>query len=912
MKIPALSRWFGSANEKMLAAYGARLRKIETAAKGLENTGDDELRNAFSQLRARAEKGETAEALQPEAFALTREAAARVLGMRHFDEQLIGGMALFDGRIAEMKTGEGKTLAATLPVCLQALSGGGAHVVTVNDYLARRDAEWMGALYRFLGLTVGVNAAGMPHEEKARAYACDVTYGTNNEFGFDYLRDNMRHEPGAKCQRELRYAIVDEVDCILIDEARTPLIISGEAEDNVDMYRAASQLARDFVRGKAGASGEEDEGDFTLDEKTRDVHLTEAGFERAESAFAKAGLLAANGGLYDAANLGLLHHLTAALKARHLFLRDRDYVVQEGQIIIVDEFTGRLMPGRRWGDGQHQAVEAKENVTVQKESQTLASISFQNYFRLYEKLAGMTGTAQTEAEEFRFIYRLAVCEIPTNQKMIRADELDRVYQTAAAKQRAVLADIRDCAQTGQPVLVGTTSIEESEKLSAVLAREKLPHEVLNAKQHEREAHIISQAGAPGAITIATNMAGRGTDIVLGGNIKEQLQEIADDESQSDVGKKQKSESLNAEWQKRHEQVVAAGGLRIVGTERHESRRIDNQLRGRSGRQGDPGSSGFYLSFEDSLLRVFATQRVSKLMQTLKISEDEPIEAKMVSRTIENAQRKVEAHNFDVRRQLLEYDDIANEQRRIIYEQREQILTAKDIAPIARDLREEPLRELAAAHIPPESPEEEWRAEELEKALAADYRLRLPVREWIAADEKATAEKIVNKINEAAEEHCAEKFAGLDEEKLGAFLRSLILDVVDTHWRSHLSSLESLRMSIGLRGMAQKNPKQEYKREAFEMFERMLAAIKTSVAKILHSLSVRRESEAPPPPPPRFAEKTNIGETAATDSAANEKTPAATPDGNAAVTVRRAGPKVRRNDPCPCGSGKKYKKCCGKL
>ncbi|MGI9337682.1 MAG: preprotein translocase subunit SecA [Gammaproteobacteria bacterium] len=896
-----LSRIFGNANERLIAGYRAVLPQIEKAAEGLQQASDDDIRARFATLRGRVQKGESTKSLLPPVFALVREAAARTLAMRHFDEQLIGGMALFDGRIAEMKTGEGKTLAATLPVCLQTLGGEGAHVVTVNDYLARRDAEWMGALYRFLGLTIGVNAAGMQQEEKAAAYACDITYGTNNEFGFDYLRDNMRFDPAAKCQRRLCFAIVDEVDSILIDEARTPLIISGEAEDNIALYRTTAKLAAAFRRAE-GSAEEDPDGDFTMDEKTREIHLSESGFERAEKMFADAGLLS-EGGLYDAANLGLLHHLNAALKARHLFLRDRDYVVQNGEVVIVDEFTGRLMPGRRWGDGQHQAVEAKENVAVQKESQTLASISFQNYFRLYDKLAGMTGTALTEAEEFRFIYNLGVCEIPTHKKMIRRDEQDKVYQTYAAKQRAIIADIKDCAARRQPVLVGTTSIEESEKLSALLTRDKLPHNVLNAKQHEREAHIIAEAGAPGAATIATNMAGRGTDIVLGGNIQSRRDAVNADDSLSEDEKQKQLTAANEEWLARHQQVAESGGLRIIGTERHESRRIDNQLRGRSGRQGDNGSSIFYLSFEDSLLRVFATRRAAKVMRMLKQEEDDAIEAKMVSRTIENAQHKVETHNFDIRRQLLEYDDIANEQRRIIYQQREHIINAADIAPIAADLRVEDLREVASAHITPDSPEEEWRVPQLMQLLAADYRLHLPVDEWLKGDDKLTAAQVVDKIAAAAEEDYAAKTANIGGGRFNVFLRSLVLDVIDSNWRSHLSALDSLRMSIGLRGMAQKNPKQEYKREAFELFERMLAAIKHSVAKILYSLSVRQnaEQEAIKPPPMIIPPKE-------LPQQAQPSPPMQQPPQQPPQAVQ--SPKIQRNAPCPCGSGKKYKKCCG--
>lgn len=902
-----LTRLFGSANERLLAGYRAALPQVEKAAEGLQAASDDDIRTKFNTLRERAGKGEKIKNLLPPTFALVREASARTLRMRHFDEQLIGGMALFDGRIAEMKTGEGKTLAATLPVCLQTLGGEGAHVVTVNDYLARRDAEWMGALYRFLGLTIGVNAAGMEPAQKAAAYACDITYGTNNEFGFDYLRDNMRFDPAAKCQRRLSFAIVDEVDSILIDEARTPLIISGEAEDNIALYRTAAKLAADFRR----ASGDDaTDGDFTMDEKTREIHLLEGGFERAEKMFADAGLLS-GGGLYDAANLGLLHHLNAALKARHLFLRDRDYVVQNGEVIIVDEFTGRLMPGRRWGDGQHQAVEAKENVAVQKESRTLASISFQNYFRLYDKLAGMTGTALTEADEFRFIYNLGVCEIPTHKKMIRRDEQDKVYQHYAAKQRAILADIKACAARRQPVLVGTTSIEESEKLSALLTAEKLPHNVLNAKQHEREAHIIAQAGAAGAITIATNMAGRGTDIVLGGNNQATTDAIDADESLTEDEKQQKRAAIDEEWKANHNQVAESGGLRIIGTERHESRRIDNQLRGRAGRQGDNGSSIFYLSLDDSLLRVFAARSVAKVMQKY-MDEDEPIEARIVSKTIANAQRKVESHNFDIRRQLLEYDDIANEQRRIIYEQREHIINAADITPIAAEFRGEDLRQVASAHLPPDSPEEEWRIEELTKLLAADYRLQLPVEEWAKSDDKLTAAQLIDKITTAAEDDYAAKTASIGGDKFNIFLRSLVLDVIDSNWRGHLSSLDNLRMSIGLRGMAQKNPKQEYKREAFEMFEQMLAAIKHSVAKVLYSLTVRQNAgqEAPKPatPPPMIIPPRDNTPPPITQNTPQHSPAMPAPQQQPAAQPR--GPKIGRNDPCPCGSGLKYKKCCG--
>ena len=893
----------GSPGERLLAKLRPQVARINNLAPQFAGLDDAGIAAAANDLRTRRDNGEKPRAMLCETFALCREAASRTIGLRHFDEQLLGGMALFEGKIAEMKTGEGKTLVATLPVCLEALGGKGVHVVTVNDYLARRDAEWMSAVYRALGLSVGVNLPGLGPEEKRQAYQCDIVYGTNNEFGFDYLRDNMRHAAETKVQNTLNFAIVDEVDSILIDEARTPLIISGEADDNLDLYRVSDKISAAFVRCEEPDSP----GDFTVDEKTREIHLTEDGFERAEKTFAQDGLMSFGpdgpGSLYDAANLPLMHHLNAALRARFLFLRDRDYVVQDGAVVIVDEFTGRLMPGRRWGEGQHQAVEAKEGLQVQRENRTLASISFQNYFRLYEKLAGMTGTAATEAEEFRFIYGLETIVIPTHRPMIRRDELDRVYRSAAAKERAIVADIRECVGRGQPALVGTTSIDASERLAAVLSREKIPHEVLNAKQHEREAHIVAQAGRSGAVTIATNMAGRGTDIVLGGAVPE---EDAGDEAR-------------AEWQKRHDQVVAAGGLRIIGSERHESRRIDNQLRGRSGRQGDPGASVFYLAFDDSLLRIFATKHVASMMERLNIEEDEPIEARMVSRTIENAQRKVEARNFDIRKQLLEYDDIANEQRRLIYDQREAILAAADIGAVARELRVEHLRGLAEQHMPPDAPEEEWKTAELERALASEMRMRIPVSEWVAAEDRKPREFFVDKTAEEAERNFAEKTAPIAGERLDGFLRSLVLSVLDDCWRNHLSALDSLRQSIGLRGMAQKNPKQEYKREAFEMFNRMLDEIRATTARVLYALSVRSEAAEPDLPEapenrPRNVRYHHGGDGEAPPGAEEEggqAAPRRTPPPKV-ETVRRTAPKVQRNDPCPCGSGKKYKKCCGKL
>lgn len=907
-----------------LAAFRARLPAVRAAGEGLEYLSDDQIPARFAALRARCDAGETLDSLLPESFAVCREAAARSLGMRHFDEQMLGGMALFSGCVAEMKTGEGKTLAATLPACLQAL-GGKTHIVTVNDYLARRDAEWMGAVYRFLGVDVGVNLSNSTSAEKRAAYACPVVYGTNNQFGFDYLRDNMRFAADDRLQAGLDFAVVDEVDSILIDEARVPLIISGESSDSVDVYRAVAAIAAGFeksdgpspdldsplsraVRGEGDAPPR---GDFVLDEKTRQAHLTEAGYEKAESVFAREKMLRGES-LYDPANLGLLHHLSAALKARHLYLLDRDYVVQNGEAVLVDEFTGRLMPGRRLGDGQHQAIEAKEGLAIQRENQTLASTSFQNYFRLYRKISGMTGTAATEAEEFRFIYGLEVARIPTHRKMARDDQLDRVYRSAAGKTRAIIEDIKAARARGQPVLVGTASIDASEKLSARLAAQSVPHEVLNAKQHDREATIVAQAGAPGAVTIATNMAGRGTDIVLGGNIDDRKAAVAADENLPDEEKQARAEALEAEWRRAHESVVAAGGLRILGAERNESRRVDNQLRGRAGRQGDPGSSAFYLSFEDSLLRVFAADRVSRLMERLQIDEDEAIESKLVTRTIENAQRKVEAHNFDIRRQLLQFDDIANDQRRILYEQREQILSAPDIDGIARDFRGESLAALCDECMPPETPEEGWRLGEMTRILAGDYRLSLSPQEWLAADPSLSRDALADKIREEAEKSFAQKTAAAAAEPFSRFLRSVILNVVDGHWRGHLSALENLRQSVGWRGHAQKNPLQEYRRESFEMFNRMLDSIKGDIARVLYALTIRetpREEppaappaiEGPPlPPPPRptidfdGGERTGIlGEGARAQTSAPPR-------------------KVGRNAPCPCGSGKKFKHCHGKI
>ncbi len=902
---------FSNNNEKLLIPYRKKLIAINNCASKYNARTDDELKADFTQIRERVSNGEDCKNVLVDTFAIIREASMRTLKMRHFDEQLLGGMALFDGNIAEMKTGEGKTLSATLPICLEAMTGKGVHVVTVNDYLSHRDAGWMGDLYRFLGFSVGVNGSQMKDEVKRFAYNCDITYGTNNEFGFDYLRDNMRYNKIAGVQRPLNFAIVDEVDSILIDEARTPLIISGESSENITIYNAIAKIATHFKQAPTADS----KGDFIMDEKSRSINLTESGFEHAEKLLSQAKLIQEGESLYAPNNLPLLHHLDVALRALHLFVKDKDYVVQDDQIIIVDEFTGRLMPGRRWGDNQHQAVEAKEGTTIQKENQTLASISLQNYFRLYGRVAGMTGTAKTEAEEFNFIYGLNVLEIPTHQKMVRNDELDKVYQNKEAKTRAILNDIIDSNKRGQPVLVGTTSIEESERLSQELTQNNLEHNVLNAKKHDSEARIISQAGTSQAITISTNMAGRGTDIVLGGNISDNIKSINDDESQSEEQRAQQIKSLNDEWINKHQTVLDAGGLRVIGTERHESRRIDNQLRGRSGRQGDAGSSVFYLSFEDSLLRIFATRHITAMMDKLNIDEDEAIEAKMVSRTIENAQRKVESHHFDIRRQLLEYDDIANEQRRLIYQQREDILNTDDIANVAKQFRLEHIDSLFNEHMSVSTPEEDWQTEILQNLLMQEYRIQNDLVNQVAENNTATADFFCTAIKESAEKHFENKFVGAEREYVENFMRSLILNIIDDHWRNHLLALDSLRLSIGFRGMAQKNPKQEYKREAFEMFSQLLSTMQFTITKVLYS--VRIELEKPPAPPVApTPELTYLHETPAaltTEKAQPISSNTAAQDKAVATsTIRRDSPKVKRNDPCPCGSGKKYKHCCGKL
>ncbi|MCR4297861.1 MAG: preprotein translocase subunit SecA [Gallionella sp.] len=900
-----LKRVFGSRNDRLLKQYRATVQSINKLETDIAKLSDAELREKTDSFRQRFMQGETLDALLPEAFAVVREASTRALGMRHYDVQLIGGMVLHYGKIAEMRTGEGKTLMATLSVYLNAISGRGVHVVTVNDYLASRDAEWMGKLYRFLGLSVGVILSQMPSGDKQAAYAADVTYGTNNEFGFDYLRDNMATQTGERYQRPLNYAIVDEVDSILIDEARTPLIISGQAEDNVDIYVRIDKLAPQLQR----QAEEDGPGDFSVDEKNHQILLTESGHERAENILTQAGLLPAGGSLYDPANITLIHHMYAALRAHNLFHRDQQYVVQDGEVVIVDEFTGRLMAGRRWSDGLHQAVEAKEGVAIQKENQTLASITFQNYFRMYHKLAGMTGTADTEAYEFQQIYNLETVIIPPNRPTIRNDMMDKVYLTAKEKYQAVIEDIKDCYQRGQPVLVGTTSIENSELLSQMLEKEKLPHQVLNAKQHAREAEIVAQAGRPKMVTIATNMAGRGTDIVLGGNVEKQVEHLHADTSLDEATRNQRIEQLHGEWQSLHEQVLAAGGLHIIGTERHESRRVDNQLRGRAGRQGDPGSSRFYLSLEDPLLRIFASDRVAAIMNRFKLPEGEAIEHSWVTRAIENAQRKVEARNFDMRKQILEYDDVANDQRKVIYQQRNELLETQDISETIRAMREGVLEDTISQYITPHSMEEQWDVHSLGKALAAEFRLELPLVQWLEEDKQLNEAGLRSRVIEHAQQQYQAKLDMVGPE-MHHYERVIMLQSLDTHWREHLAALDHLRQGIHLRGYAQKNPKQEYKREAFELFSMMLEAIKREVTQILMTVRVRSEAGV------GSAEAPHVPENVKYHHADYDEALAQSADGEPTTEEHRPfvrdGQKVGRNDPCPCGSGKKYKQCHGKL
>jgi len=911
-----LTKIFGSRNERLLKQYSRTVAEINAFEPALAALSDAELRAKTPALKERYAAGTALDELLPEAFAVVREASKRTLRMRHFDVQMLGGMVLHNGKIAEMKTGEGKTLVATLPAYLNALTGKGVHIVTVNDYLANRDAEWMGKIFHFLGLTVGVNLPHMEPEKKRAAYAADITYGTNNEFGFDYLRDNMAMHPEERFQRGLHYAIVDEVDSILIDEARTPLIISGQAEDRTELYQRMNQVAPLLTRQKEEKKPDQPEppGDFFVDEKNHQILLSEAGHQKAEEILTRVGMLPEGASLYEPAYINLVHLLYAALRAHHLFHRDQHYVVQEDEVIIVDEFTGRLMQGRRWSDGLHQAVEAKEKVQIQNENQTLASITFQNYFRMYGKLAGMTGTADTEAYEFQQIYGLETVVVPTHMKMVRIDKQDQVYRTAKERYQAVIKDIRDCTQRGQPVLVGTTSIENSELISGMLTREKLAHQVLNAKQHAREAEIVAQAGRPKMITIATNMAGRGTDIVLGGNVEKQCDFVEADEALAPEEKKIRVEKLRGEWQALHDQVVKAGGLHIIGTERHESRRIDNQLRGRSGRQGDPGSSRFYMSLEDPLLRIFAGERINRIMVMLKMPEGEAIEHAMVTRSIESAQRKVEARNFDIRKQLLEYDDVANDQRKEIYALRNTILDSQDVSATIADLRSGVLRDMLLQYIPEDSIEEQWDIAGLERALKAELLLELPLSRWLDEEPELQPDALLERIVARAEEAYRAKVPAGAETSFHQYERYMVLQILDAHWREHLAALDHLRQGIHLRGYAQKNPKQEYKREAFELFGAMVEAVKLEVTKTLTAIEIRTQNDVPKPDDQSHVENVRQVHPSSTEAAQTE------PEYNGEVAVAeapkqrpvRVGQKVGRNDPCPCGSGKKYKQCHGKL
>ena len=911
-----LTKLFGSRNDRLLKQYRKTVTRINAMEPDYEKLSDEQLRAKTQEFKERVAKGESLDDILPEAFAVVREGSKRIMKMRHFDVQLLGGMALHFGKIAEMRTGEGKTLTATLPVYLNALSGKGVHVVTVNDYLANRDAQWMGRLYNFLGLTVGINLPNMPREQKQEAYRADITYGTNNEYGFDYLRDNMVYEAADRVQQGLNFAIVDEVDSILIDEARTPLIISGQAEDHTAMYIAMNKVVPMLVRQEGEADPRTGEGvtkpgDFTVDEKTHQVFLTEQGHESAERILVSHGLIAEGASVYDPANITLMHHLYAALRANHLYNRDQHYVVQEGEIVIVDEFTGRLMSGRRWSEGLHQAVEAKEGVNIQAENQTLASITFQNYFRLYNKLAGMTGTADTEAYEFQEIYGLETTVIPPNRPSRRDDQLDRVYKTTREKYEAAIKDIRECHERGQPVLVGTTSIENSEIIDQLLNKEGLPHQVLNAKQHAREADIVAQAGRAGMITIATNMAGRGTDIVLGGNIEKLVAAVEADESLDAAAREAKISKLREEWAVDHEKIKALGGLRIIATERHESRRIDNQLRGRSGRQGDPGSSRFYLSLDDSLMRIFAGDRVKAIMDRLKMPDGEAIEAGIVTRSIESAQRKVEARNFDVRKQLLEYDDVANDQRKVIYQQRNDILDASELSDIIAAMREDCMTDLVRQYVPVESVEEQWDLAALEKVLADEWQVSIALQQEVQGASAITDDEILEKVLQAAHASFDAKVEHVGRENFTQFERVVLLQSFDSNWRDHLSALDYLRQGIHLRGYAQKQPKQEYKREAFELFRQLIDGVKNEVTKLLMTVQVQSPAQldqAAQDMEARAESISNVTYTAPTETGEVETTV----DAQTVGQPLPEGMRVGRNDPCPCGSGKKYKQCHGKL
>jgi preprotein translocase subunit SecA len=896
-----LKKVFGSRNERVLKRMQKVVAQINALEAGMEALTDDELQSKTAEFRQRLGEGASLDSILPEAFAVVREAGKRVLGMRHYDVQLIGAMVLNEGKIAEMRTGEGKTLVATLAVYLNALEGKGVHVVTVNDYLAQRDADWMGQIYRFLGMKVGVILSGQESEEKRAAYAADITYGTNNEYGFDYLRDNMAFRASDKMQRELNFAVVDEVDSILIDEARTPLIISGATDDSSDLYVKMNQLVPHLEKQEE----EEGPGDYSVDEKAKQVYLTETGHQKVEEMLLESGMLREGESLYDAANIALMHHLNAALRAHALFNRDVEYVVQNGQIVIVDEFTGRTMPGRRWSDGLHQAIEAKEGVQIQSENQTLASITFQNYFRLYNKLSGMTGTADTEAYEFQEIYSLEVIVIPPNKPTRRDDMGDLVYLNQKDKFNAILEDIKDCNNRTQPVLVGTTSIEVSELLSNFLKKGNIKHEVLNAKQHAREAEIVAQAGSPGAVTIATNMAGRGTDIVLGGSLDAELAHV-------DPADEVKAMRVRTEWQQRHDQVLEAGGLHIIGTERHESRRVDNQLRGRSGRQGDPGSSRFYLALEDPLMRIFASDRVAMIMQKLGMEEGEAIEHPWVSKAIENAQRKVEGHNFDIRKQLLEYDDVANDQRRVIYEQRNELMASDDISETIETIRADVVNDVISEFIPPQSLEEQWDVPDLEEALKHEFNHPMPIQQWLDSDDQLHEETLRKRILDeiVAAYQAKEQLAG--SEVLRHFEKAVMLQVLDTQWKDHLAAMDYLRQGIHLRGYAQKNPKQEYKREAFEMFTQLLERIKHEVVTILTKVQVQTQADVDAVDEQRRTHGNVQYQHPEAGAMAEDEAAGTAEEEEQHTPYVREGRKIGRNDPCPCGSGKKYKQCHGKL
>jgi preprotein translocase subunit SecA len=900
-----LKKFFGSRNDRTLKALGKIVTQINALEADYEKLPDSELKAKTQVFRDRLAAGESLDDIMAEAFAVVREASKRVFEMRPFDVQLLGGMVLDSNRIAEMRTGEGKTLTATLPAYLNGLSGKGVHVITVNDYLARRDAENNRPLFEFLGLSVGINVAGIGQAEKKAAYACDITYGTNNEFGFDYLRDNMAFSPQERVQRPLNYALIDEVDSILIDEARTPLIISGAAEDSSEHYRKVNVLIPSLIRqDKEDTEDVIGEGDYSIDEKGKQVHLTERGQEKVELLLIESGMLAEGDSLYSASNISLLHHVTAALRAHTLFEKDVDYIVQDNEVVIVDEHTGRTMPGRRWSEGLHQAVEAKEGVHIQNENQTLASITFQNYFRQYEKLAGMTGTADTEAFEFQHIYGLDTVVVPTNRPMVRNDMADLVYLTADEKYAAIIKDVEGCRERGQPVLVGTVSIEQSELLASLLKKAKIPHSVLNAKFHEKEAEIVAQAGRTGAVTIATNMAGRGTDIVLGGNWKVEIENLANPTDE-------KIAKIRADWQVHHDAVLAAGGLHILGTERHESRRIDNQLRGRSGRQGDAGSSRFYLSMEDSLMRIFASERVSGMMKKLGMEEGEAIEHPWVSRAIENAQRKVEARNFDIRKQLLEYDDVANDQRQVVYSQRNELMDAQSIQETIQNIEADVITNLIDQYIPRQSLEELWDVEGLEQRLNNEFTIKLPIQAWLDKEEDLHEETLRERIVGAWTDAYKAKEEMVGADVLRQFEKAVMLQTLDGLWKEHLAAMDHLRQGIHLRGYAQKNPKQEYKRESFELFQQMLDTLKHDVISVLSKVQVQAQSDVDEMEQRRREEEARIQhdyQHAAAQALGDEQQEAQEPP----KTMIREGDKVGRNDPCPCGSGKKYKQCHGKL